>query len=154
MERLLFGFSATVAGGLAGGVLILRLGIYSALMGFGVLQGLSTAGFAVLAVLGDSLPGLAAVIAFENFSGGMGTAAFVAFMASMTNRRFSAIQYALLSSLMGVPRVIAAAPTGYLAAALGWVAFFLLCALIAIPGLLLLRRLHRRGSGLRREPAA
>ena len=149
-----FGFSATVAGGVTGGVLIMRLGIYPALMGFGVLQGLSTAGFALLAMLGDSLPGLAAVIAFENFSGGLGTAAFIAFMASMTNRRFSATQYALLSSLMGVPRVIAAAPTGYMAVALGWVEFFLLCALIAIPGLLLLRWLHRRGSDFRREPAA
>jgi len=150
----LFGFWATVAGGLAGGVLILRLGIYRALIGFGVLQGLSTAAFALLVLLQDSLPGLAAVIAFENFSGGMGTSAYVAFMASMTNKRFSATQYALLSSLMGVPRVIASAPTGYLAAGLGWVGFFLLCALVAIPGLLLLRRLRRRGSDVPGEAIA
>jgi PAT family beta-lactamase induction signal transducer AmpG len=61
-------------------------------------------------------------------------------MASLTNRKFTATQYALLSSLMGVPRVIVAAPTGYLAEWLGWTVFFSGCALIAIPGLLLLTR--------------
>lgn len=147
----LFGFWATIIGGLAGGVLIMRLGIYRALWGFGILQGLSTAGFSVLALVGDSLPGLAAVIAFENFSGGMGTAAYIAFMASLTNKKFTATQYALLTSLMGVPRVIAAAPTGFMVEWMGWFSFFALCALIAIPGLLLLRWLHGRGSTQRRE---
>ncbi|MDX1656791.1 MAG: AmpG family muropeptide MFS transporter, partial [Candidatus Competibacteraceae bacterium] len=107
---------------------------------FGILQAVSTAGFALLAQIGPDLTGLAAVIAFENLSGGMGTAAYVAFMASLTNRKFTATQYALLSSLMGIPRVIVAAPTGYLAAWLGWEAFFIFCTLIAIPGLWLLTR--------------
>jgi len=142
----LFGFWATITGGLVGGVLIMRLGIFRALWIFGILQGVSTAGFAVLAQLGASLPGLAAVITFENLSGGMGTAAYIAYMASLTNKKFTATQYALLSSLMGVPRVIAAAPTGYLADSMGWSAFFICCALIALPGLLLLRWLHGRGS--------
>ncbi|MES9934942.1 MAG: AmpG family muropeptide MFS transporter [Sedimenticola sp.] len=146
----LFGFWATVAGGLLGGIWILRVGIYRALMGFGVLQGLSTAGFALLALLGNSVPGLAAVIAFENFSGGLGTAAYIAFMASLTNKKFTATQYALLSSLMGVPRVIAASPTGFMAEWMGWFGFFVFCALIAIPGLLLLRWLHIRDSDRRR----
>ncbi len=136
----LFGFWATIAGGLLGGVLILRLGIYRALWVFGILQALSTAGFALLAQLGHSVAGLAAVIAFENFSGGMGTAAYVAFMASITNKKFTATQYALLTSLMGIPRVIIAAPTGYLADFLGWETFFMACALIAAPGLWLLTR--------------
>ncbi len=136
----LFGFWATVIGGLVGGVLILRLGIYAALWLFGILQAMSTAGFAVLAHLGPSLLGLTGVISFENLSSGMGTAAFVAFMASQTDRRFTATQYALLSSLMGIPRVIVAAPTGVLAEWLGWVNFFLLCAAVALPGLLLLLR--------------
>ncbi|HEB96830.1 MAG TPA: MFS transporter [Sedimenticola thiotaurini] len=147
----LFGFWATILGGLVGGVLILRLGIYRALWGFGILQGVSTAGFALLAFLGASLPGLAGVIAFENFSGGLGTAAYVAFMASLTNKRFTATQYALLSSLMGVPRVIASSPTGYMVEWMGWVPFFLFCALIAVPGLLLLWWLHGRGSTGYRE---
>ena len=68
----------------------------------------------------------------------MGTAAFVAFMASITNKKFTATQYALLSSLMGVPRVMASAPTGFLAKYLGWESFFIVCTLIAVPGLLLL----------------
>ncbi len=136
----LFGFWATVGGGLLGGVLMLRLGINRSLWVFGFLQMVSTAGFALLARLGHSLPGLAAVVAFENLSAGMGTAAYVAFMAALTHKRFTATQYALLSSLMGVPRVLASAPTGYLAQALGWEGFFLFCTLAALPGMLLLLR--------------
>ena len=136
----LFGFWATIIGSIIGGVLILRIGIYRALWGFGILQAASTAGFAVLAQIGYSLPWLAGVIAFENLSAGMGTAAFVAFMASLTNKQFTATQYALLSSLMGIPRVIVAAPTGYFADWLGWGVFVTLCALVAIPGLMLLTR--------------
>jgi MFS transporter, PAT family, beta-lactamase induction signal transducer AmpG len=142
----LFGFWATVLGGLGGGVLILRLGIVRALWGFGVLQGLSTAAFALLALAGPDLRALTAVIAFENLSSGLGTSAYVAFMATLTNRRFTATQYALLSSLMGIPRVLAAAPTGWLAAELGWVVFFLGCALAALPGLWVLGWLQRRGT--------
>ena len=134
----LFGFWATIIGSILGGLLILRSGIYRSLWGFGILQALSTAGFVLLAQVGYSLPLLAGVIAFENLSAGMGTAAFVAFMASLTNRKFTATQYALLSSLMGIPRVIVAAPTGYFAEWLGWSGFFSFCALVAIPGLLLL----------------
>ncbi|HFD80596.1 MAG TPA: MFS transporter [Gammaproteobacteria bacterium] len=136
----LFGFWATIAGSVLGGILMLRTGIYRALWMFGILQALSTAGFALLARIGYSLPMLAGVVAFENLTAGMGTAAFVAFMASLTNRRFTATQYALLSSLMGIPRVIVAAPTGFMAEAMGWFLFFVFCALVAIPGLLLLTR--------------
>jgi PAT family beta-lactamase induction signal transducer AmpG len=135
-----FGFWATIGGGLLGGILMLRLGIYRSLWIFGILQGISTTGFALLAHFGPSLAGLAGAVAAENFTGGMGTAAYVAFMAALTNKRFTATQYALLSSLMGIPRVLAAAPTGYAVAALGWVHFFLFCALAAIPGLLLLSK--------------
>lgn len=142
----LFGFWATVAGGLVGGVAILRLGIVRALWVFGILQALSTAAFVALAVAGPDLGVLTAVIAFENLSSGLGTSAYVAFMATLTNRRFTATQYALLSSLMGIPRVLAAAPTGWLAAELGWPAFFLCCAVVALPGLWVLGWLQRRGT--------
>jgi len=138
----LFGFWATIIGGLLGGVMMIRLGIYRSLWIFGLLQAVSTAGFSILALVGHHLGGLAMVIAFENLSGGMGTAAYVAFMASMTNKRFTATQYALLSSLMGIPRVVASAPTGFLAEGVGWFTFFIVCTLIAIPGLLILRRFH------------
>jgi PAT family beta-lactamase induction signal transducer AmpG len=134
----LFGFWATIAGALIGGVLMLRLGISRSLWVFGFLQAISTACFAVLARIGHSVPALSGVIAFENLSSGMGTAAYMAFMASITNKRFTATQYALLTSLMGVPRVLASAPTGFLAKNLGWGSFFIACALIAVPGMLLL----------------
>ena len=134
----LFGFWATIAGGLAGGITMLRLGINRSLWIFGFLQAASTAGFALLANVGYSIPLLSAVIAFENLSSGMGTAAYAAFMASITNRKFTATQYALLTSLMGVPRVLASEPTGFLAKNIGWETFFTFCALIAIPGMLLL----------------
>jgi len=134
----LFGFWATVAGTLVGGVIMLRLEINRSLWIFGFLQALSTAGFAVLARVGNSLPLLSTVIAFENLSSGMGTAAFIAFMASITHKKFTATQYALLSSLMGVPRVMASAPTGLFAKNMGWVSFFIGCTLIAAPGMLLL----------------
>lgn len=137
----LFGFWATVIGSLIGGVFMLRLGINRSLWIFGFLQAISTAGFALLAMIGHSIPALAVVIAFENLSGGMGTAAYVAFMGSITNKKFTATQYALLSSLMGIPRVLASAPTGYLAKHFGWASFFILCTLIAIPGILLLLKL-------------
>jgi PAT family beta-lactamase induction signal transducer AmpG len=134
----LFGFWATVAGGLLGGVILLRVDIIRSLWIFGILQAVSTLGFSLLAWVGYSLSGLAAVIAFENLSGGMGTAAYMAYMASLTNKKFTATQYALLSSCMGIPRVLAAAPTGWLAEWTGWPIFFLGCTVVALPGLLLL----------------
>jgi len=134
----LFGFWATIAGALIGGVIMLRLGIKRSLWVFGFLQAISTACFAILAGIGPSVPALSGVIAFENLSSGMGTAAYAAFMASITNKKFTATQYALLTSLMGIPRVLASAPTGYLAKNLGWEGFFIACTLIAIPGMLLL----------------
>ncbi len=136
----LFGFWATIAGSLVGGVLMLRLGLYRSLVVFGVLQAVSTLGFAWLTVTGPSNAWLAAVIAFENLTQGMGTAAYFAFMAVMTNRKFTATQYALFTSLIGIPRVFATAPTGYMVQFLGWAEFFIVCALVAIPGLLLLRK--------------
>jgi MFS transporter, PAT family, beta-lactamase induction signal transducer AmpG len=133
-----FGFGATIAGSLIGGVMMIRLGINRSLWIFGALQAASTAGFAILSLIGHSVMGLSAVIAFENLSSGMGTAAYTAFMASITNKRFTATQYALLSSLMGIPRVITSAPTGFLAKYMGWWWFFVFCTLIALPGMLLL----------------
>ena len=133
-----FGLAATIVGSLVGGAFMIRLGIGRSLWIFGTLQAVSTAGFAWLAGQGHSLPGLAAVIAFENLSGGMGTAAYAAFMASLCNKSFSATQYALLSSLMGVPRVLIATPTGFIAQQLGWQGFFVVCTLAALPGMVLL----------------
>lgn len=142
----LFGFWATVGGTILGGIVMIRLGIIRSLWIFGILQALSTAGFALLAMVGPHLPALSAVIAFENLSGGMGTAAYAAYMASITDKRFTATQYALLTSLMGIPRVLASAPTGYLVTNIGWEGFFFFCTLIALPGLLLILRLGDKTS--------
>jgi PAT family beta-lactamase induction signal transducer AmpG len=134
----LFGFPPILIGTAIGGIIMLRIGINNSLWIFGALQAVSTAGFSILARSGHSLPLLAAVIAFENLSSGMGTAAFTAFMASITNKKFTATQYALLSSLMGIPRVVASAGAGFLAQSMGWTEFFVFCTLMAIPGMLLL----------------
>jgi PAT family beta-lactamase induction signal transducer AmpG len=143
----LFGFWATIAGALIGGVLMIRLGINHSLWVFGFLQAISTACFAILARIGYSVAVLSGVIAFENLSSGMGTAAYAAFMASITNKKFTATQYALLTSLMGIPRVVASAPTGFLAKNLGWETFFIACTVIAVPGMLLLFKVAPWNSG-------
>jgi len=139
----LFGFWATLAGATLGGFWILRIGLGRALLWFGVGQMVSTFGFVVLSAVPPSAAALATVIAIENLTAGLGTAAFVGFMGALTDRRFTATQYALLSSLMGVPRVLASAPTGWLAQEMGWAGFFLLCVGIALPGLLMVRRIWR-----------
>ncbi len=136
-----FGTGATLAGAFLGGVALLRYGIHRCLYVFGFFQALSTACFAVLAHMGAEVQALAAVIAFENLSSGMGTAAYMAFMASITNKKFTATQYALLTSLMGLPRVVASAPTGWMVTHLGWELFFVGCAVIAIPGMLILLKI-------------
>jgi len=131
------GWVSLAIGGLVGGTLMLRLKILPSLFIFGALQAASTFGFAALALIGKSTAMLTFVIASENFAAGMSTTAFVAFMAMLTNKRFTATQYALLTSFMGIPRVILVAPTGYIAQSTGWFWFFTLCTVIAIPGSLM-----------------
>lgn len=133
-----FGTAATLIGAFLGGVLLLKVGINRGLWIFGILQALSTAGFAILARIGYNIAMLSGVIAFENLSSGMGTAAFVAFMASITNKKFTATQYALLTGIMGLSRQLASSMTGFMAKHMGWQSFFIFCTLIAIPGMLLL----------------
>jgi len=133
-----FGMAATIIGGLIGGAFMLRVSIKKSLVIFGILQCVSTLGFALLPSLEHSITSLALVIAFENLASGMGTASYSAYMASLTNKQFTATQYALLSALMGVPRVVLASPTGWMSAHMGWVGFFVFCTMIALPGLILL----------------
>lgn len=139
-----FGLWTLIAGGFLGGVLMLGLGIRRSLWIFGVLQMLGILGYALLAARGRSGPLLALAVAAENLTLGLGTSAFTAWMASLTDRRFTATQYALFSSVAGIPRVLVAAPAGYLATALGWPLFFVCCTLLAVPGLLLLPFVARK----------
>jgi PAT family beta-lactamase induction signal transducer AmpG len=139
------GLWASVAGGFVGGLWMVKLGINRALWIFGVVQAVAILGFAWLAWLGphtaigaDDLARLAFVIALEALGVGLGTAAFVAYIAKATNPLYTATQFALLTSLMAVPRTFINASTGYLVEGLGWLNFFLLCAALAVPGMLLL----------------
>lgn len=129
------GWVAIALGSLAGGVLMLKFPIRKALFAFGILQALSTAAFAALVSLPHHIVALGVVIGFENLTAGLGTAAFGALIARLTNKRFTATQYALLTSAMGVPRYLSGTPTGYMVESLGWAPFFLLCGAIAIPGI-------------------
>jgi PAT family beta-lactamase induction signal transducer AmpG len=128
----------SVIGGLLGGLLMVRLGINRALWLFGIFQLFCILGFAVLAEAGPQLSIMAAVISLEYLSVGMSTVAFTAFIARTSSRQHAATQFALLTALAAVPRTFASAASGAVVAALGWTQFFLLCALIAVPGLLLL----------------
>jgi PAT family beta-lactamase induction signal transducer AmpG len=127
-----------IVGGVFGGLIIVRVGINRALWLFGVLQMVSILGFALLASSGALLWLLAAVISFEYLGVGMGTAAFTAFIARETSMTFAATQFALFTALAAVPRTLANASTGFIVEQIGWVDFFLLCTLMAVPGMLLL----------------
>ena len=140
----IFGLGATLAGAFLGGLLIAKLGLIRALWICGILQLFSNLAFSGLALAGHSVPALAATIGFENLAGGMGTTAFVAFLAALCNRNYTATQYALLSSLMAVARTFIAAPGGFVAEAVSWPVYFLLTAIVAIPGLLLIAVLQKR----------
>jgi PAT family beta-lactamase induction signal transducer AmpG len=133
-----FGMMATIIGGIIGGVMMLRMNMKWSLVSFGILQAVSTLGFAWLPSMPLSLGALATVIALENLASGMGTAAYAGYMASLTNKQFTGTQYALFTAIMGVPRTILASPTGWMAEKLGWEQFFVFCTLAAVPGLLLL----------------
>ncbi len=139
------GLWANVAGGFVGGLWMVKLGINRALWVFGVVQGVAIVGFAWLAWLGpqtavgaDDLARLGLVIALEALGVGLGTAAFVAFIAKATNPLYTATQFALLTSLMAVPRTFMSASTGFLVEGLGWFNFFVMCVVLAVPGMLLL----------------
>ena len=132
------GLWPSVAGGLLGGIWMIKLGINRALWLFGVVQMCAILGFAWLATVGHSLPLLAIVIGIEALGVGLGTAAFVAFIAHTTHPNYTATQFALFTSLAAVPRTFANAATGYLVDSLGWMTFFLFCFFIAVPGMLLL----------------
>ncbi|HSQ73014.1 MAG TPA: MFS transporter, partial [Rubrivivax sp.] len=155
------GLWLTIGGALVGGALMIRIGLWRALMFYGVLQMVSNLGFWWLAVSGKgvipgtTLPafdwgfvalaaptpvdgGLLLVVAFENLSGGMGTAAFVAFLMSLCNQRFTATQYALLSAFASVGRVWVGPLAGVLAESIGWPAFFIVSTVLAVPALVML----------------
>lgn len=147
------GLWASIAGGILGGVWMVYIGIYRALWVFGVLQAVVILGFAWLTTVEHSLGSLAFIIATESFGMGLGTAAFVAFVATTTNPAYAATQFALFTSLAATPRSLANALAGYFVEggdislfevpllhipALGWANFYWLCFALTLPGMLLL----------------
>lgn len=132
------GLWPSVIGGLLGGVWMFKLGINRALWVFGMVQMVAILGFAYLATVGHNLLWLGIAIGVEAFGVGLGTAAFVAYIAQTTHPLYTATQFALFTSLAAVPRTFANAATGYMVENLGWFKFFIVCFILAIPGMLLL----------------
>jgi|TARA_B110000908_G_scaffold31241_1_gene37164 PAT family beta-lactamase induction signal transducer AmpG len=128
----------SIVGGLLGGVLMIKIGINRALWLFGFVQIITIFGFAILAEVGNNAWVLATVIAMEYLGVGLGTAAITAFMARATNPVYAATQLALLTALATVPRTFSSALSGVLVESMGWTTFYLLCAALAVPGMLLL----------------
>ena len=145
----MLGIISVIIGGLFGGTLMLRLGLFRSLMVFGILQAISILSFMVLAWMGKNYGMLVFAVAFENFTGGMGTTAFLALLMTICNQRFSATQYALLSSLAALGRTFIAPTSGFIVSNVGWANYFLIATLTAIPGLWLLWRLRFEISGLK-----
>lgn len=158
------GIWLTIVGALLGGAIMIRWGLYRSLVIFGILQMLSNLGFWLLAVKGQGVWGSFALpsfdffivslkestnvdllllfaVGFENITGGMGTAAFVAFLMSLCNQKFTATQYALLSAFAAIGRVWVGPFSGLLAESIGWPTFFLFSTLMAIPGILMLMKM-------------
>lgn len=142
-----YGLAMTLLGALVGGYLVARLGLLDALLATGILQVLSNLVFIAQAEVGYSVPMLTVTIGVENFSGGMGTTAFVAYLSSLCNLSFTATQYALLSSLFAQSRTLFSAGSGWIVQQVDWIPFFGLTALAGVPGLLLLLYLRRRAHG-------
>ncbi|GHD39848.1 MFS transporter [Thalassobaculum fulvum] len=138
-----FGLFALLGGLVVGGIMVRRLGLMWALLICGVLQAASNLVFAAQAAVGHEVWMLVITIGVENATGGMGTAAFIAYLSQLTNVAFTATQYALLSSFMAFGRTVLSSPSGWVAEQLGWVPFFVASTAIAVPGLALLVVLMR-----------
>ena len=139
----LIGIIATIVGALFGGTLMVKMGLFRSLWWFGILQTVSNFSFMVLAVIGKSYTAAIVAVAFENITGGMGSTAFVAFVMALCNKRFTATQFALLSSLAVLGRVVISPTSGYIVTYVGWATFFLFTVIAAVPGMALLLYLKK-----------
>lgn len=146
-----FGLASTLVGGVLGGAIIHRVGVMRGLWVGGILQVISLAAFSLQAVIGHNLLALSATMSFESASSAIGTTAFAAYLSSLCSIRYTATQYALLTSLAAVARGSLASSAGWMAQTVGWTAFFLLTAVAALPGLALLAWLQ---NWQKRAPAA
>lgn len=147
------GLVAAIVGGLIGGGLVAQVGLRRSLFAFGILQAATNLLFLALAMVGKSYWVLVVAIGADSISGGLGTAAFTAFLMSLCNRQFSATQYALLSALATVGSNSLGASSGFLVDAVGWPGFFLLTVAFAAPALVLLALLPKDLSAPREDPS-
>lgn len=132
------GLISLIAGAMLGGALVSKLGLFRSLFFFGILQAISNLSFTLLAIYGKSYILFAISVIFENLSGGMGSSAFISLLMGMCNKNYSATQYALFSSIASFGRTLISPTSGFLVEKVGWIAFFPITALIAIPGVLIL----------------
>ena len=136
-----FGLGATLLGAFIGGALSLKIGLFKSLIYFGVFQLIATLGFSILFYTGNNLFMLISVISLENLAAGMGYTAYLAFIANMTSKNFTATQFALMTALMSLPRTFLSGTSGYLVELMNWDLYFVFCSLIAIPALLILKKI-------------
>jgi PAT family beta-lactamase induction signal transducer AmpG len=132
------GLWASIAGGILGGIIMLKISINRALWLFGFVQLITIAPFVWLSQAGHTLTGLFLAVSGEYLGVGLGTIALTAFMARETSKAFTATQFALFTSFIAIPRTVANASTGFIVEAAGWTLFFVICVIAAIPGMLLL----------------
>ncbi|HEX5339697.1 MAG TPA: MFS transporter [Gammaproteobacteria bacterium] len=153
-----FGVAATIVGVFIGGMLMARLRLSQAMLLFGLFQACSILGFLVLSETGHNYPVMVIAVGIENLAWGMGTAAFLAYLMALCDHRYTAFQFALLSALDSISRVLLGPASGLVAQHLGWSTLFITSVLLAIPGLLLLWGLRRRidavAAGDPRSPTA
>ncbi len=142
----IFGLAATLTGAFIGGIIVTQSGIFKSLLLCGILQMLSNLFYAIQAYIGDNIGFLIVTIGFMDLASGMGTAAFIAYLSSLCNIRYTATQYALLSALASVGRTFLSSPGGYLVDTVNWIPFFIFTSIAAIPGIYLLIILKKKNS--------
>lgn len=147
------GLAAVIIGAFFGGTLMVRFGLFRSLLFFGILQAVSNLSFMVLAWAGKSYPLMVAAVAFENVAGGMGTTAYVSLLMGLCNQKYSATQFALLSSLAAIGRTFVAPSSGFVVEAVGWADFFFITFITALPGLWMVWKLRTKIPVLEKEPA-
>ena len=140
----IFGVFMTLLGVFCGGVLVKRIGILDSLLISGFFQIISNLLYVLLASVGPDFNFLMLTVAGENFSGGMGSAAFVAYLSVLCNRSYTGTQYALLSSIMGLTRTVLSSPSGFIVNMIGWSKFFIFSTFLGIPGILILVWMKKR----------
>ena len=140
----IFGVLMTLLGVFCGGYLVKKIGLINSLIFSGFLQIVSNLLYVLLNVVGPEFKFLLITISGENFSGGLGSASFVAYLSVLCKKEFSGTQYALLSSIMGLARTFLSSPSGFIVESLGWSYFFVLSTIFGLPGLIILFWMKRK----------